>query len=132
MKGIGLPIETIVILVLAVLVLGVLLWFFTTSSSPAIQLVKLKQDQATWCASYQQSNPKCDEEGDSGVDEDIKDNLVDICSKLNAKEGGYGSCTVGLDPDASNANSCFTQCCRMYCGEPAESTTTIVSATTTT
>lgn len=117
MKGIGLPIETIIILVLAVLVLGVLLWFFATSSSPAIDLVKLKQEQATWCASYQQSNNRCDDAGDSSVDQDIKDHLVDVCSKLNAKEGGYSHCS------GTFSNECAKECCRMYCGESTTTTT---------
>lgn len=119
MKGVSLPIETIIILALAIIVLGVLIWFFTTSSTPAIELTKLKQDQSIWCSSYQQNNPDCDDTKHREMAADQNSNIipkiVEICSNLNSKEGGYSSCTTSnLRPE--DANPCIKQCCRMYCG----------------
>ena len=118
MKGVALPIETIIIISLAVIVLVALLFFFTGIFPPGAELVKLKQDQSIWCSSYHQNNPDCDE--DVVVDTTIQDKIADICYKLNTKEGGYDKCE---DPDVF-VYECAIQCCRMFCGEPAESPAT--------
>jgi hypothetical protein len=123
MKGVTLPIETIVVLVLAVIVLGVLLWFFATSSTPGIQLTKLKQEQSIWCSSYQQNNHDCDENDDDDVGDDIKNKLADICYKLNQAEGGYSSC------GGTFSNACAKECCSMFCGEPPETASTTTTTT---
>ena len=125
MKGVTLPIETIVILALAIIVLGVLLFFFTTTSSPAIDLVKLKQEQSIFCSSYQQQNPDCDEERHEEIVTDFPGadqpelfvKLAGVCSKLNIAEGGYPACT-GQKLDYP----CVIECCKMYCGGAATTT----------
>ena len=127
MKGVALPIETIVIISLAIIVLVALLMFFTGIFGPSAELVKLKSEQSTWCSSYHQSNPNCDEDGhNNNVGDDIKKALARICTRLNSLEGGYPACIYGEDEPAGLA--CAQECCKMFCGEPVESPTTTTTA----
>ena len=111
MKGISLPINTMVIIIMAFLVLAVLLFFFTSTSTPALEIVQLKQEQSTLCFSYKQANPDCDTEGDSKVSNtELRNSIADTCNKLNQHEKNYPSCT-------SASTQCMLECC---CGGGAE------------
>ena len=121
MKGAALPIETIIILTLAVIVFGILLWFFASSSSPAIDLTLLKEHQSIYCSSYQRLNPECTINGHGdvigpGLDQNtgLIDNIVRTCYNLDIKEGGYASCdSETMNPD--DAYTCIADCCKTYC-----------------
>jgi hypothetical protein len=121
MKGAALPIETIVILALAVIVFGILLWFFASSSSPAIDLTIQKQNQATLCSSFHQRTDGCRQDkftteidNNAGAT-DFSEDLNEVCFKLR-DEGGYSSCG---DATGGVTYDCAVQCCEMFCGETA-------------
>ena len=115
MKGVSLPIETIVILVLAVIVLVALLFFFTGIFGPSSSLVKLKQERSIWCGSYQRSNFDCEEGEHEDVDENIRIELARICSRLNQEEGGYPDCKY--DEGDVAGHECVKKCCSEFCSE---------------
>jgi hypothetical protein len=117
MKGVTLPIETIVILALAVIVFGVLLWFFTSSSGPVIDLTILKQQQATLCHSFHERTDGCTLEGyneaiASQEGEEFSKNLGKVCYKLK-EDGGYSSCST--DDENGISYACAIECCKMFC-----------------
>jgi len=120
MKGAALPIETVVILALAVIVFGILLWFFASSSSPAIDLTIQKQKQSTLCSSFHQRTDGCniDDYNELGQTQEGQDFLIElgeICSKLRG-DGGYFSCPDSV-ATAGASYDCAVQCCEMFCGK---------------
>jgi len=104
-KGESLPINYIIILVLALIVLAVGIGFlFGVGGGPMSQAELIKQQQLL-CGSYLRSDPTCKYDGVE-VDSDTKTKLGSVCQKL----GGYSSCTGSLSKD------CLKQCCSTYCG----------------
>lgn len=100
-KGASLPIETTVILVLAVVVLATLLFMFFGVAKDPTATNELKRTSA--CRTYTAQNPKCDA---PGSDQDALTKIGDACKGL----GGYPKCTGGAADLA-----CILQCCRTFC-----------------
>jgi hypothetical protein len=122
MKGVVLPIETIVILTLAVIVFGVLLWFFTSSSNPVIDLTILKQRQSALCYSFHEKTDGCTSEGYKDMiapeeGEELAKSLGSVCYKLR-DDGGYSSCDA-MDERFGISYPCAIECCKMFCGDVA-------------
>ncbi|MDI6721521.1 MAG: hypothetical protein QMD85_03960 [Candidatus Aenigmarchaeota archaeon] len=96
-KGVSLAIETIVFIILAVLVLTILLYFFTSQSGPAQQQVDLQRQRNQYCGEVVYKVPDCDETkitSDtelSGDPDKPYDKLKDVCDKLNLCPSGGGS-----------------------------------------
>lgn len=82
MKGISLAIETIIFVILAVIVLTVLLLFFTGTAGEAEDRIKLEQERTRLCEQYVQADRACNDPAAlSGFGDRSK--LGDTCSKLN-------------------------------------------------
>lgn len=88
MKGMSLSIETIIILILAVIVLAALLIFaspvFTDAQSGTTNEIK----RARLCDAYVQDDPKCD--GGRDVDAQITIDLKEVCENLGKCQGLSG------------------------------------------
>ena len=106
LKGMSLATDTIVYLVLAVLVLTVLLFFFTKNSGEGVDATQLQLDRGRYCSTYIQFDMDCD--GSIGTDEgpsnkvftDEQEKLTKICPKINP-----AACTGQL------TNTCLQSCC---------------------
>jgi hypothetical protein len=123
MKGVTLPIETIVILVLAIIVFGVLLWFFVLSSSPSMNIAQLKQQQSILCSSYQERNVYCSKsEHENMVYSSQIAKIIEICYQINLEDNTYPNCDEDLydnryneEDQAGKGYYCVTECCHMFC-----------------
>lgn len=99
MKGVSLAIETVVFIILAVLVLTILLFFFTSQSGPAQQEISLQRQRAEICGRIATADPKCETfTGVFGMDK-----LITTCAGLKL-------CTAGQDNEA-----CVKKCCTIFC-----------------
>jgi hypothetical protein len=76
-KGISLPIETVVVIVLAVAVLLAMLYFFGLTQPP-IDRIKLEQQRIGLCSSYISADSECRSA--------MPPELQDVCSKLPQAE----------------------------------------------
>lgn len=117
MRGITLAIETIIVVILAVSVLTILLFFFRSNYSDAETTVALINKQSTGCTGYIFYDPECDAQDiRNGLDTEILDKIATACSGLNKIRGDYASCagktTLSLPGDAA----CVQDCCRNFCG----------------
>ena len=117
MKGISLAIETIIILILAVTVLSVLLFFFRENVNPAQDTVKYMQMQTNACSGYVSYNPRCvneellDNTARTELDStEIKARIGEACKALNKIRGNYPACSGG-----SGDMTCIRQCCKTFC-----------------
>lgn len=104
MKAVGLAIETIIVLILAVTVLSVLLYFFNYFYNPSQTKLDLMNKQKDLCVQYVRIDKTCEEMIDSSELADIVDKIRDVCSKLD-----YGECKAGSDVE------CVKACCKMFC-----------------
>ena len=107
MKGISLSIETIVVIVLAVIVLTALLAFFLGIWNPNANEAQLQADKTRLCGRYSSLYPDCDNIGTDS--EDLRRNISSVCSRL-----GFSSCFGGSPASIS----CIEQCCYIYCSSP--------------
>ena len=106
MKGISLPINSIIIIILAVLVLVALLFFFTSGFTPGEQNILLKSQQTNFCSKYANLDPTCNDP--DSVDPSITKEIARIGDKL-----GYPPCVEG----SPAINACVKECCSTFCGE---------------
>ena len=99
MKGMSLSIETVVIFIIAVVILGILSYFLL-SGSEDFDIVKLRGETATICGTYAQIDPTC-----------IDAKKVQAFPLLgpNCKKLGFPSCTGVLSKE------CIKQCCAVTC-----------------
>ncbi|MBI2172918.1 MAG: hypothetical protein HYT73_01760 [Candidatus Aenigmarchaeota archaeon] len=102
MKGVSLAIETVVFIILAVLVLTILLFFFTSQSGPAQQEISLQRQRAEICGRIATADPKC--ENFNGI---TSSDLNDLTDKVCV---GIKLCTAGEDDAA-----CVKKCCTIFC-----------------
>jgi len=113
MKGIALAIETIVFIILAVTVLSVLLFFFTSTGGQAQHEFELQQQRQMYCGRYANIDTACEQSGfDKVVQHDVplnaKDkilpNILDACSKLRISPQHCGSISLAC------VQACCIQC----------------------
>ena len=100
MKGISLTIESIVIIVLALLVLAALFLFFGGIFTPSKDNIYNTAEHARWCKEYISLHPDC--EGDSRIQG------TNIQTKLDA-----------LCTNFEGANK-YRDCCASFCGESGD------------
>lgn len=93
-KGVSLTLETIVVLTLSVLVLGVLLYFFSSNFYPAQTKIDDLNSQRDLCIKHMNNDPECKKPGGT--------ELVKLCQKL-----GYEKCKTASD--------CVPSCCSLFC-----------------
>ena len=101
-KGVSLSIETIVILILAVIVLAALLIFVSPVFNESQSTIGNELKRTRLCDAYVQDDPKCN--GAGGVDAQIINDLKETC-------GNLGKCS-GL-----NGADCAKDCC-IVCPAP--------------
>ncbi len=117
MKGVSIALETIIYIILAVMVLTVLLFFFTSQASPAQNRVELENKRAQLCGKYIQYDNRCDQISRAQSDPigvDVATDLLSVCSKLDVRRCGAG----GNDQD------CIQYCCLECPTKPSEPRTT--------
>lgn len=105
MKGISIAIETVIYIILAVLVLTILLFFFTSQSGPAQQEISLQRERNELCGRIATAEPKCEDL--TGVNGNELSRLkTDICTTA------LKLCTGGEDDKV-----CIKKCC-IFCPKP--------------
>jgi hypothetical protein len=97
MKGISIAMESIVYIILAVLVLTVLLYFFTSQAGPAEDRFNLEQKRSSLCGQYSRQDISCSDI--SRVAAPVVDELVEVCGRLKEKD-----CP-------NNRQKCVQSCC---------------------
>jgi hypothetical protein len=113
MKGVSLAIETIIVIILAVSVLTVMLFFFRSNYTPAETIVQLITKQNNACSGYVFYDYDCDGESNTRqtIPASILQDIAKACDGLNNQRGDYPSCA-----GASTDNACVKECCRSFCG----------------
>ena len=101
MKGVAIALETIVYLILAVTVLTVLLYFFTSQANPAQNRLELLRQQQDGCLSFAKQQKSCQD-----ITFPQAAQLEKTCKALN----DFQSCRTG------GIDQCFRECCRAFCG----------------
>ncbi len=104
MKGISLAIETVVILIIAIVILGILTYFLIGQSLPGLDKIKMQQDAAALCASYVQIDTDC-----SGTSTEINKFSDKTAFAKLCKDLGHASCSGILN------EACLKQCCSTLC-----------------
>ncbi|MBI2971235.1 MAG: hypothetical protein HYY37_02330 [Candidatus Aenigmarchaeota archaeon] len=107
-KGVALSVETIVLVVLALIVLASLAFVFTGNANPFGDTVRLTREKVTACSAYTQHEPGCTERSDLN---DIRLRIANACGGLKQREGGYPGCTTGQ----AASQQCIWQCCGDQC-----------------
>jgi len=109
MKGVSLSIETIVILILAVIVLSAMLIFLSGTTNPAAETLRATRIQTESCAAYVRNDPDCTGFRINDVSPDVKQNIAEACNILQ----GYNECKSS--GDVANI-ACVRSCCKTFCG----------------
>ncbi|MFC2143446.1 hypothetical protein ACFLQN_03535 [Candidatus Aenigmatarchaeota archaeon] len=122
MKGISLAIETIIVVILAVTVLTVMLFFFRSQTSPAQETLELINRQTSGCSGYIFYDYRCNNNIDTELRADllesgILEKIAKSCAGLYIKEGSYPRCAgkATVSPANSDDLQCIQQCCRTFC-----------------
>ncbi len=118
MKGMSLPIETVVLLILMVVVLGAILAFFVGVFGPANTEKDIMMKQQSLCRQYAMDvDPGCkaliNAAGSASAWGDDKKNnplVVQIKNEVCNKPAGNPVCT------GSNEYQCVQKCCSGLCG----------------
>ena len=97
MKGVSIAMETIIYIILAVTVLTVLLFFFTSQAGPTQTRVELENKRAQLCGQYAQADFQCD--SPQKANPKTVSDLVSTCKSLDVPE-----CPT-------NAVNCIQRCC---------------------
>src|SRR3989344_8754875 len=108
MKGVSLSIETIVILILAVIVLAAMLIFLSGTTNPAAETLRATRIQTESCAAYVRNDPDCTDIGIQDVAVDVKQNIAEACNILQ----GYNECRGKSQADTA----CVRGCCKSFRG----------------
>lgn len=97
-KGVTLPIETVVVLLIAAIVLIALLVFFGLQWGGGTEKIELIRQQSDLCNRYVASDTECEDPYNVGA---ITTPLQDVCTKLD-----YSICKAG-----GERKPCILQCC---------------------
>ena len=96
MRGISLPIETTVVIVLAAIVLVALLLFFSGTFSPGAERIKLEQRKVDLCTKYVAQDSTCRISASA--------DLQDVCKKLDTPNARV--CCSAYCPAIETATQC--------------------------
>lgn len=91
-KGISLPIETVIVLVIAAVVLVALLYFFGSTFNPSVDRIRLQQQQVDLCTKYVSQDSECRKA--APTENDLKKNLDDTCTKLGLSTNPGACCSA--------------------------------------
>lgn len=106
MKGMSLPLETVIMLILAAVVLAALLGFFLGAFSPAQSEADLIRQQTLLC--QQISNANCDP-ADPQIAPAVNNLVNNVCRPERP------ACQKPTDPTADFATACIKSCCKAFC-----------------
>jgi len=109
-KGMSLPVETVIVLVLAIIVLAALLLFFTGTFTPGADRIKLQQRQTDLCTTYVAADSECRKPPSETLTKDFNE----VCGKL------------GLSTNP--ALCCSTYCSRKRCEDINGACQTVASS----
>jgi hypothetical protein len=115
MKGIAIAMETIVYIILAVLVLGILIYFLTSQAGPVQNLADNTQKASAYCSLYIQLDSKCTSTtitsnqviGTYAGNQVTTGKLIEVCGKLGTLDCG------------SNDLKCIQRCCTVCPTRPS-------------
>ena len=110
MKGVAIAIETVIYIILAVLVLTILLFFFTSQSGPAQQQINLQRERNEICSAIAAKDPKC--EDITAIGRAVG---ADKLTKLRT-----GCNTLSLCSQSDTESVCIKKCC-IFCPKPVTS-----------
>ncbi|MFH1421079.1 MAG: hypothetical protein ABIG30_03925 [Candidatus Aenigmatarchaeota archaeon] len=117
MKALSLSIETVIVLIIAVIILGILTYFIMNMAKPGLDKMKWQQDASLACGRYIKFDETCtdvpspsdctaNEQNALKLDACAAINILkDVCNKLE-----YSSCTGGTP-----SVNCIKQCCSVVC-----------------
>ncbi|MBI4014547.1 MAG: hypothetical protein HY365_01195 [Candidatus Aenigmarchaeota archaeon] len=126
MKGSSLPMDSVVMLILAVLVLGALVFFFFGTFTPGADAIKAQQTIASVCGELSQYKDcslvafKSGKNIAAGDDETFKTAQGEKLKELNIACATTKAATCAGSGEAGQ--SCINICCQTYC--PSTTTTT--------
>ena len=124
MKGSSLPMNTIVILVIAILVMSALLFFFFGTFTPGADAIQAQQVIATVCGEYA-ARVQCAGSAEfqiGGLRDDLSsdDSLNEQSSRIKKLENLANACaTTGIgaceDQRSLPSDTCMNICCATFC-----------------
>ena len=97
-KGMSLPVETVIVLVLAIIVLAALLFFFTGTFTPGADRVRLEQRKVDLCTKYVAADSQCKNPATAEIRTGA-DGLDETCKKLGLSTVA-GACCSTYCPNA--------------------------------
>lgn len=114
MKGLSLPIQAVVFLIIAALVLTSMIMFYLSSGGGSQQNIANIAKQTDLCQQYTRHDLRCedvdlfyDDFDDPRISTEIMVKIVEVCENL-----GNVECT-SVSPDASL--ECIQVCCSNFC-----------------
>ncbi|MEM7813769.1 MAG: hypothetical protein QW548_02620 [Candidatus Aenigmatarchaeota archaeon] len=107
MKGISLPLETVVLLILAAIVLAALLGFFLGTFTPAQSEADLSRKQFLICQEIASKDPTCN------PNNPVVTALVERMKNEKICRADRPACR--LEPGQDQIKSCINNCCQAFC-----------------
>src|SRR3989338_514541 len=126
MKGISLSMETVVLLILMVIVLGALLAFFTSVFNPSQNKIEMLRNKESTCLKYVSVDPGCNnaksiaeekEPFNAGKYIEAKSAMETISTTICNKPTGDPVCGAGITNPKDSRVSCLLSCCSIQCGK---------------
>ncbi|MBI5332854.1 MAG: hypothetical protein HZB65_04730 [Candidatus Aenigmarchaeota archaeon] len=127
MKGISLSMETVVLLILMVIVLGALLAFFTGVFNPSQNKIEMLRNKESTCLKYVFIDPGCNhakeiaeataEPYKSGKYPEAKSAMETIAGTICNKPAGDPVCGAGITDPKTSRVQCLLSCCSIQCGK---------------
>ncbi|HLD49085.1 MAG TPA: hypothetical protein VJB11_01875 [archaeon] len=114
-KGVSLSIETIIVLILAISVLGVLLFYFNKEASSTQSVTSMMREITNRCSDYIRLDPGCsgkyagygdEKKSNEAEAKKIKDGIIVICKRFSKATEKYPKCQ-----ESGKDDECFRQCC---------------------
>lgn len=115
-RGMSLPVETVIILVIAAVVLGSVLMFFMGVFAPGSSSVDATRLQSSLCTQYFINNPTCDP-ATTSISSDAKTAATTALTELENK---VCKPSIGKQLGCSGTGAdCLHSCCKIQCPAPA-------------
>ena len=127
MKGISLSMETVVLLILMVIVLGALLAFFTSVFNPSQNKIEMLRNKESTCLKYVSVDTGCNhakeiaeaknEPYNAGKYIEAKSAMETISTTICNKPTGDPVCGAGITDTKNSRVECLLSCCSIQCGK---------------
>jgi hypothetical protein len=106
LKGMSLPLETVVLLILAAVVLAALLGFFLGTFTPAQSKIDILKKQSSLCQQIFSADPACDAS---------KPGVAALANKLKSEVCGKPTDGPICSSKGSSDPYCIKGCCSIFC-----------------